>query len=333
MPLPLIGVTMGDPTGVGPEIVVKALSREEPFRTCRPLVFGDEGVLLKTIGDLGIECAVEVFDHVPEEGYRPGKIFLIPSSRLHAGGLRVGKPDRECGEAMVNSIRLAVDRVMTGRIDAVTTFPINKQAINRAGYLFSGHTELLAHLTKAGSVAMMFIGARWKVVLVTTHLPLSEVSKRITRERVFETVQITDQGMKRHFGISRPRIALLGLNPHAGEEGLLGREEETAIVPALQHARAVSVEVDGPFPADSFFDASSRRDYDAVIAMYHDQGLIPVKMSGFMESVNFTLGLPFIRTSVAHGTAYDIAGKGTDEESNLVGAMLMASNLSKLKRV
>jgi 4-hydroxythreonine-4-phosphate dehydrogenase len=324
---------MGDPTGVGPEIVVKALSREEPFQTCRPLVFGDQGVLLKTVKDLGIECAVKVFDRVPEEGYRPGKIYLIPSSQLRAEALQIGKPDRECGEAMVNSIRLAVDWVMSGRIDAVTTCPINKQAINRAGYSFSGHTELLAHLTKAGSVAMMFIGARWKVVLVTTHLPLSEVSRWITEEHVFETLRITDQGMKRHFGISRPRIALLGLNPHAGEEGLLGREEETAIVPALQHARALSMEVDGPFPADSFFDASSRRDYDAVIAMYHDQGLIPVKMFGFMESVNFTLGLPFIRTSVAHGTAYDIAGTGTADENNLVKAMLAASNLSKSKRV
>jgi 4-hydroxythreonine-4-phosphate dehydrogenase len=219
---------------------------------------------------------------------------------------------------------------MLGRIDAVTTCPINKQAINRAGYSFSGHTELLAHLTRTESVAMMFIGTKWKVVLVTTHLPLGEVPKWITEERVLNTIQMTDRGMKRHFGISLPRIAVLGLNPHGGEEGLLGKEEEAEIVPAIKRARALAVEVEGPFPADSFFDAS-RGDYDAVIAMYHDQGLIPIKIFGFMEAVNFTLGLPFIRTSVAHGTAYNIAGSGMADESNLIKAMVVASNLSKLK--
>jgi 4-hydroxythreonine-4-phosphate dehydrogenase len=331
MSLPLIGVTMGDPTGVGPEIIVKALAKEEPFQACRPLVFGDQGVLLKTIKDLGIDATVEVFDRVPEQGYKPRNICLFPSSHLRAEALQIGKPDRECGEAMVNSIRLAVQWIMHGRIDAVTTCPINKQAINRAGYSFSGHTELLAHLTRTESVAMMFIGARWKVVLVTTHLPLGEVSKWITEERVLSTIQITDRGMKRHFGISLPRIAVLGLNPHGGEEGLLGREEEAEIVPAIKRARALSIEVEGPFPADSFFDASSS-DYDAVIAMYHDQGLIPIKIFGFMEAVNFTLGLPFIRTSVAHGTAYNIAGSGVADESNLIKAMVVASNLSKLKK-
>ncbi len=256
MSLPLIGVTMGDPTGVGPEIIVKALAKEEPFQACRPLVFGDQGVLLKAIKDLGVDVTVEVFDRVPEEGYRPGNICLFPSSHLHAESLQIGKPDRECGEAMVNSIRLAVQWVMLGRIDAVTTCPINKQAINRAGYSFSGHTELLAHLTRTESVAMMFVGTKWKVVLVTTHLPLGEVPKWITEERVLNTIQMTDRGMKRHFGISLPRIAVLGLNPHGGEEGLLGKEEEAEIVPAIKRARALAVEVEGPFPADSFFDAS-----------------------------------------------------------------------------
>jgi 4-hydroxythreonine-4-phosphate dehydrogenase len=331
MSLPLIGVTMGDPTGVGPEIIVKALAKEEPFQACRPLVFGDQGALLKAIKDLGVDATVEVFDHVPEEGYRPGKICLFLSSHLRAESLQIGKPDRECGEAMVNSIRLAVEWVMLGRIDAVTTCPINKQAINRAGYSFSGHTELLAHLTRTESVAMMFIGTKWKVVLVTTHLPLGEVPKWITEERVLNTIQMTDRGMKRYFGISLPRIAVLGLNPHGGEEGLLGKEEEAEIVPAIKRARALAVEVEGPFPADSFFDAS-RRDYDAVIAMYHDQGLIPIKIFGFMEAVNFTLGLPFIRTSVAHGTAYNIAGSGMADESNFIKAMVVASNLSKLKK-
>ena len=179
---------------------------------------------------------------------------------------------------------------------------------------------------------MMFVGTKWKVVLVTTHLPLQEVAKWITKDRVLATIQITDQGMKRYFGLSHPRIAVLGLQSPLGEEGLLGEEEEREILPAIEHAKSLSIHAEGPFPGDSFFDISGRRPFDAVISMYHDQGLIPIKIFGFMEAVNFTLGLPFIRTSVAHGTAYDIAGLGVADESNLIKAMVMASNLSKLKR-
>ncbi len=332
MSLPLIGITMGDPTGIGPEIIVKALAKEEPFQACRPIVFGDQGVLLRTIEDSRVDGTVEVLDQVPEEGYTPRKIYLFPTSQLHAGRLQIGKPDRECGEAMVNAIRMAVHWVMDGRIDALTTCPINKQAINRAGYPFSGHTELLAHLTQTTPVAMMFIGAKWKVVLVTTHFPLREVPKRITQERVFTTIQIANQGMKRYFGVSHPKIAVLGLNPHSGEEGLLGEEEDKEIIPAIERAKNLRIDVEGPFPADSFFDTSSRHVYDATVAMYHDQGLIPIKIFGFMDAVNLTLGLPFIRTSVAHGTAYDIAGSGTADESNLIRAMVIAAKLSRLKK-
>ncbi len=331
MSLPIVGITMGDPTGIGPEIVVKALAKDELFQFCRPVVLGDEKVLLRVIKNLGMDMSIEIFRQVPENGYVAGKIYVFPSSQLHVEKLRVGHPDRDCGEAMVNSIRLATDWVMAGRIDAITTCPINKQAINKAGYAFSGHTELLASLARAPRVAMMFIGPRWKVVLITTHLPLKEVPKWITRERVLSIIELAHQGLKRYFGISRPRIAVLGLNPHSGEEGLLGDEEEKEIVPAMREARTLSIEVDGPFPADSFFDTSGRQLFDGVIAMYHDQGLIPVKIDGFMEATNFTLGLPFIRTSVAHGTAYDIAGSGQADESNLVKALLMASKLSKLK--
>jgi 4-phospho-D-threonate 3-dehydrogenase / 4-phospho-D-erythronate 3-dehydrogenase len=331
MALPLIGITMGDPTGIGPEILVKALSKTEPYQACRPIVFGDHGVLLKAIGSLGIEARVEVVDRIPEEGYLARKIYLFQTSRLHAESLRVGQPDSLCGEAMVNSIREATRWMLERRLDALTTCPINKQAINRAGYPFSGHTELLAHLAGSPQVAMMFIGTSWRVVLVTTHLPLIEVAKRITKDRVLSTVQITDQGMKRHFGIPRPRIAVLGLNPHCGEEGLLGEEEEREIFPAIEQAKSLSIDAEGPFPADSFFDLS-HRSFDVVIAMYHDQGLIPIKMSGFMDAVNFTLGLPFIRTSVAHGTAYDLVGLGVANETNLIKALAVASNLSKTKR-
>jgi len=330
--LPTIGITMGDPTGIGPEIIVKALSVEEPFQACRPIVFGDEQVLLEAIRKEVLPVQIKVIDEIPEEGYQPGEIFLFPSSQLEANSLSFGKPDRKCGEAMVRYVEEAVRWLKRAKIDAITTCPINKQAMNKAGHPFSGHTELLAHLTQASSVAMMFLGSKWKVVLVTTHLPLKEVSKWITRDRILTTIRLTEGGLRRYFGVSQPRLAVLGLNPHCGEEGLLGEEEKDAIIPAIEEAKTLGMKVQGPFPADSFFDISGIHPYDAVIAMYHDQGLIPIKIFDFKESVNFTLGLPFVRTSVAHGTAYDIAGKGLADPANLIKAIVTAANLSKFKR-
>lgn len=323
---------MGDPTGIGPEIIVKALSVEEPFQACRPIVFGDEQVLLEAIRKEVLPVQIKVIDEIPEEGYQPGKIFLFPSSQLEANSLSFGKPDRKCGEAMVRYVEEGVRWLKRAKIDAITTCPINKQAMNKAGHPFSGHTELLAHLTQASSVAMMFLGSKWKVVLVTTHLPLKEVSKWITRDRILTTIRLTEGGLRRYFGVSQPRLAILGLNPHCGEEGLLGEEEKDAIIPAIEEAKTLGMKVQGPFPADSFFDISGIHPYDAVIAMYHDQGLIPIKIFDFKESVNFTLGLPFVRTSVAHGTAYDIAGKGLADPANLIKAIVTAANLSKFKR-
>ena len=330
--LPIIGITMGDPTGIGPEIIVKALSAEEPFQASRPIVFGDEQVLLEAIRQEGLPVQIKVIDEIPEEGYQPGKIFLFPSSQLEANSLSSGKPDRKCGEAMVRYVQEAVRWLKRVKLDAITTCPINKQAMNAAGYLFPGHTELLAHLTQASTVAMMFLGAKWKVVLVTTHLPLKEVSKWITRDRILTTIRLTEEGLRRYFGVSQPRLAILGLNPHCGEEGLLGEEEKDEIIPAIEEAKSLGMRVEGPFPADSFFDISGIHPYDAVIAMYHDQGLIPIKIFDFKESVNFTLGLPFVRTSVAHGTAYDIAGKGLADPANLIKAITTAAKLSKFKR-
>jgi len=323
---------MGDPAGIGPEIIVKALSMEEPFQACQPFVFGDREVLSKTIEMLGLTTTVEVFEKIPEEGYLPQRIFLSPLSQLEVDSFRFGKPDTKCGEAMVKYVEEAVKWVRSGKLDAITTCPINKKAINAAGHPFSGHTELLAHLVKANSVAMMFLGSRWKIVLVTTHLPLKEVSQYITFDRILSTIRMTDEGLRKYFGMTHPRIAVLGLNPHCGEDGLLGEEEKMEIIPAIAEARSQGMDVEGPFPADSFFNFTRRTPFDAIISMYHDQGLIPVKMVDFEEAVNLTLGLPFIRTSVGHGTAYDIAGKGLANPTNLVKALLIASKLSKLKR-
>ena len=332
MTLPIIGITMGDPTGIGPEIIVKALSTDELFRVCRPVVFGDQGVLSRAIQIQNLSTTLESIDRVPRHGYLPRKIFVLPSSQLEVSSLRFGQPDRACGEAMVRYIEEAVKRVENEELDAITTCPINKKAMNEAGYSFPGHTELLAHLVGAPSVAMMFLGSKWRIVLVTVHLPLKDVSKWISKDRIISTLRLTDEGMKKHFGIPHPKIAVLGLNPHSGESGLLGEEEKREIIPAITEAKLLGMDVAGPFPADSFFNLSGRYAFDAVVAMYHDQGLIPIKILDFKEAVNFTLGLSFVRTSVDHGTAYDIAGKGLADPTNLVKAVLTAANLSKSKR-
>jgi 4-phospho-D-threonate 3-dehydrogenase / 4-phospho-D-erythronate 3-dehydrogenase len=332
MTLPIIGITMGDPTGIGPEILVKALSMEEPFRACRPVVFGDREVLSMAIQIQNLSTTLEAIDQIPRDGYLPQKIFFFPLSQLDVTSLRFGQPDTACGEAMVRYIKEAVKRARNRELDAITTCPINKKAMNEAGYPFPGHTELLAHLVGAQSVAMMFLGSKWRIVLVTIHLPLKDVSGWISKDRILSTLRLTDEGMKKHFGIPHPKIGVLGLNPHCGEGGLLGEEEKREILPAIAEARLLGMDVEGPFPADSFFSISGRCAFDAVISMYHDQGLIPIKMLDFKEAINFTLGLPFIRTSVDHGTAYDIAGKGLADPTNLVKAIVTAANLSKTKR-
>jgi 4-hydroxythreonine-4-phosphate dehydrogenase len=329
MKLPVIGITMGDPTGIGPEIIVKALSMKELFEACRPMVFGDRYVLSRAIQIQNLSATLEVVERVPEGGYLPKKIFLFSPTQLEVGSLRFGQPDRTCGEAMVKYIEEAVRWVRSGKLDAITTCPINKWAMNEAGYAFPGHTEFLAHLVGASSVAMMFLGSRWKIVLVTTHLPLKEVSRWITTSRILSTLRLTEAGMKRYFKVPQPKIAVLGLNPHCGEGGLLGEEEKREILPAIVEAKSLGMDVQGPFPADSFFDLSGRYTFDVIVSMYHDQGLLPIKMYDFKEAVNLTLGLPFIRTSVDHGTAYDIAGKGLADPANLVKAILTAANLLK----
>ncbi len=323
---------MGDPTGIGPEIIVKALSTDEPFRVCRPVVFGDHGVLSRAARIQNLSATLEAIDRIPQDGYAPRKIFFFPLTQLEVVSLRFGHPDRACGEAMVRYIEAAVKRAKDRDVDAITTCPINKKAMNEAGFSFPGHTELLAHLTEAPSVAMMFLGSKWRIVLATIHVPLKEVSRWISKDRILSTLRLTDEGMKKHFGIPHPKIAVLGLNPHCGEEGLLGDEEKKEILPAIEEAKVLGMDAAGPFPADSFFNMSGRHAFDAVIAMYHDQGLIPIKMIDFKEAVNFTLGLPFVRTSVDHGTAYDIAGKGLADPTNLVKAIFTAANLSKSKK-
>jgi 4-hydroxythreonine-4-phosphate dehydrogenase len=285
---PKIALTAGDPAGIGPEIVAKAASDPRVLEVCEPIV------------------------------YEPPR-----STRFEAGVL-----SGAAGRAAYDVLLRAVKDARSGAVDAIATAPVNKEAFKLAGLEWAGHTDLLAHLTGARRVAMMFHSDVLRVVLATVHIPLSEVPGVLTRELMTETIRLVAGELPR-FGVARPRIAVAGLNPHAGEHGLFGREEIETITPAVDTCRGESILVSGPFPADTIFVRTTRGEFDVVIACYHDQGLIPVKLLAFGQAVNVTIGLPIIRTSVDHGTAFDIAGKGIADHGSMVAAVLLAATLAR----
>ena len=285
---PIVAITAGDPAGIGPEIARKAADDPRVRAVCEPVIYG------------------------PPDGslFEPGILSA------------------EAGRAAYDAICAAVRDALDGRVSAIATAPVNKLGFSRAGLHWKGHTDLLADLTHAPRVAMMFWSAPLKVVLATVHVPLAEVPRLLTRALLGDIIDLTARELPR-FGIVRPRLALAGLNPHAGEEGLLGSEETQVLRPAVEDARGRGIAIDGPFPGDTIFGRATRGEFDAVIACYHDQGLIPVKLLAFGRAVNVTLGLPIVRTSVDHGTAFDIAGKGIADPSSMIEAVLLAARLSK----
>ncbi len=326
---PLV-VTLGDPTGVGPEIVVKA-HLSGALNTLRPLVIaGDVGVLVRAAEIFGVGVRVATGEglasHRLEIGGSPLAVKAL--SALPAAGLRYGQPDNACGQAMLDYVEWACDRCLDGSAAGLVTAPISKSAIHRAGSRFPGHTELLAQRCGTGKVVMMLGGPRLKVCLVTTHLALREVPKALAAAGILATIRITDSAFRQFFGIARPRLAVLGLNPHAGEGGLFGEEEDHLIRPAIEAAQGEGIAATGPHSADTLFHFAVKGSCDAVICMYHDQGLIPLKLLHFEDGVNTTLGLPIVRTSVDHGTAYDIAGTGQASEASLVAAIKMADQMA-----
>jgi 4-hydroxythreonine-4-phosphate dehydrogenase len=284
---PRIAITAGDPAGIGPEIAARAAADSRVRAVCEPVIFG------------------------PPAGasFAPGVLSA------------------DAGRAAYDAICAAVREAHAGRVAAIATAPVNKLAFARAGLPWKGHTDLLAHLTGAQRVAMMFWSERLKVVLATVHVPLAEVPKLVTGELLAGIIDLTARELPR-FGLSSPRLALAGLNPHAGEEGLLGEEDVRVLRPAVDAARDRGIDIGGPYPADTVFVRAARGEFDGVIACYHDQGLIPVKLLAFGESVNVTLGLPIVRTSVDHGTAFDIAGKGIADASSMIAATLLAARLA-----
>ena len=293
MSKPRIGITVGDPAGIGPEISVKAAADPRVLDVCEPVLYGPH-------------------DARALAPFAPGQVSA------------------EAGRAAYQAIVTAVDHARAGTIDAIATAPINKEAFARAGIEFKGHTDLLAMLTGGGPAVMMFYAEQLRVVLATVHVALREVPALLTRELADFVINITARELPR-FGYPRPRIAFAGLNPHAGEHGVIGGEDDAVLRPAIEAARARGIEIAGPLPADTVFGRAARGDFDVVIACYHDQGLIPVKLLAFGRAVNVTLGLPIIRTSVDHGTAFDIAGRGIADHSSLVEAIRLAARLASAR--
>jgi 4-phospho-D-threonate 3-dehydrogenase / 4-phospho-D-erythronate 3-dehydrogenase len=317
---------MGDPAGIGPEVVLKAVAEEEIRRACIPVIIGDAQLLAHTARTLDLQSGYDIVrtdEPFPEQLSEPVIYHLDNISGFIEPGIESGV----AGKAAGGYIEAAVELCAAGSIDAIATAPINKRALFLGGYSFPGHTEFLAHLTGAEEYAMAFVAANLRIVLLSTHVPLSEAIRMVERDRVIRTVNLAHRELQR-WGIERPRLAVAALNPHGAEGGLFGVEEASEIIPAIDVARRDDINVQGPYSADTVFLRASRGEFDAVIACYHDQAMIPVKCLSFGEAVNVTLGLPFIRTSVDHGTAFDIAGKGLAEHSSMVAAIKLAAELS-----
>jgi 4-hydroxythreonine-4-phosphate dehydrogenase len=317
---------MGDPAGIGPEIIVKALADPDIYSICKPVIFGDSGAL--SIYGKG-SLVINEIRHPSEADGEIGQLDLIGVCHLGQEVLSPGIPHVQGGGAMVDCIVTAVEMAKCGEIAAVVTCPISKILMHQAGYEYEGHTQLIASLTHCNDYVMMLAGERLRVALVTIHCSLREVPSLLSKEKVYMTIAVTSKALAQDFGIHKPRLAIAALNPHAGEAGLFGDEEEKMIVPAIEKARIDGFLANGPYPSDTLFPRAANGDFDAVVAMYHDQGLIPLKLLHFSNAVNITLGLPIIRTSVDHGTAYDIAGKGIADPSSLKFAIQTAVAMTK----
>lgn len=321
---PLLAISLGDPAGIGPEIVLKALAHDDIFARCRPLVIGDRRMLSRAAP--WVDQPPPTFESVdaPRGGaYRAGTIPILDLANTDPDDVPIGIESAAGGNAAVQAVFRACDLALAGDADAVVTAPLNKAAMHKAGFKYPGHTELLAERTGAGKITMLLTGPNLRVVHVSMHVGLREAINRVTAERVLETIHLAHDAC-RALGIEHPRIAVAGLNPHASEGGLFGNEEATEIIPAIARARAEGLDVSDPQPPDTVFLRATKGAYDIVVAMYHDQGHIPMKLLAFDSGVNVSIGLPIIRTSVDHGTAFDIAGMGIAREESLIAAIDVA---------
>ncbi|PLT29659.1 4-hydroxythreonine-4-phosphate dehydrogenase PdxA [Peribacillus deserti] len=325
----IIGITMGDAAGVGPEIILKSLQYKEIYELCRPIVIGDKKILERAKGYVNSELNIQSIseEQIPELSFEYGTVYCIDLDLLSAD-LPIGQVSSEAGHAAFEYLAEAIHLAKKHQIDAICTAPLNKEALHKGGHKYPGHTEILADLTNTSEFSMMLSAPNLKVIHVTTHVGIIDAVKMINPDRVHRVIKLAHETLAKS-GIQNPRIAVCGINPHAGENGLFGYgEEEEKVIPGVQRAVEEGINVVGPLPADTLFFRTVRGDFDIVVAMYHDQGHGPVKVLGLDAGVNITVGLPIIRTSVDHGTAFDIAGKGIADEKSLMEAIRQGVELA-----
>lgn len=334
----LIGITMGDPAGIGAEITVKALQNKAIYDNCIPIVYGDYEAIKDAIKFCFTNQQINIINNPSEAKGKHGIIDLINFDLLEKNGWNYKEVSTLCGKAAYTYVVSAIQDAMDKKIDAVVTGPLNKESMHMAGYNYAGHTEIFADKTGTKSYAMMLTSPTLRVIHCTTHCSLSDATKKIKKDRVLEVIKLADYAMKL-LGVEEPKIAVAGLNPHSSENGLFGSEEENEIIPAIEEAKELGLNVEGPVPPDTVFVKAIAKQFDIVVAMYHDQGHIPLKLSGFkldartnkytsLSGVNATIGLPIIRTSVDHGTAFGKAGEGRANEESMLDSIEMAIQMT-----
>jgi 4-hydroxythreonine-4-phosphate dehydrogenase len=339
---PIIAITMGDPASIGPEIAVKALLDKNITAICKPLIIGDASVFDQIIGRLQLNAAVRAVHSVNEAGFEWGVIDVLDLHNVNVGELKFGEISAMAGNASFEAVKKAIELAMSGEVDATVTGPINKKSINEAGHHFAGHTEIYAHFTHTKKYAMLLVEESLKVIHVSTHVSLRQACDLVKKGRILEVIDLLHNGLQQ-LGEKNLKIGVAGLNPHAGDNGLFGTEDDLEIKPAVEEARQKGYDVEGPVPPDTLFAKAATGAYGGVVAMYHDQGHIPFKLNGFkwdakkqqmqsVKGVNITMGLPIIRTSVDHGTAFEIAGKGIASADAMILAIESAVQLSRNKK-
>lgn len=323
---PLVAVTMGDPAGIGPEIVARTFSEPDFRDGSRVIVIGDANIMSRAVSLLGLPLGVNVISEPGDARFEQEMIDLIPASEL-PDDLPFGTLDARAGDAAFRYVERAIGLALEGKVDAVATAPLNKEAMHLAGHKYPGHTEILAELTGTKDYAMMLVTEDLRVIHISTHVALREAIERVEPERELAVIRLAHETLRR-IGVEKPRIAVAGLNPHAGENRLFGNEDAERIKPAVEEARGQGIDASGPHPPDTVFSRAKKGEFDMVVVQYHDQGHIPVKLLGFESGVNVTVGLPFFRTSVDHGTAFDIAGSGKADHKSMRAAINLARELA-----
>ncbi|MFH5884299.1 4-hydroxythreonine-4-phosphate dehydrogenase PdxA [Halalkalibaculum sp. DA3122] len=324
-----IAISIGDYNGIGPEVVLKTLQNRD-LGDCTPVILGDTKIIDYYLDRLNISLEYHAADSI--QSVSDGRINILNLLSSNDIVIEPGKLSKNAGSCAMQAVETGIQLCLSGETAALVTASISKEAVNRAGYHIPGHTEFLAEKTRTKDFIMMMVNEGLRIGLISTHVPLKEAAGWISKERVTRFIRIISKSLTRDFGIERPRVAVLGLNPHAGDGGMIGREEIEVIQPAIEQYASGGINVEGPFPADGFFGSRNYRQFDGILAMYHDQGLIPFKTLSFGAGVNFTAGLPFIRTSPDHGTAFDIAGQGSANPASFRQAFDLAVSLAKKRR-